>query len=140
MTPLKLLNGQLTLRAAMSAGFEISQATANAMGSFDVQRFRHALVLWLLDNNLPMELISKATTRELFKLINGEVERALWRSPRSVATYAMRLFYLLQPQIVNALSNAVSKIHISFDGWTTKGGTRGFFGIVAHFAILLGEI
>jgi hypothetical protein len=78
MTPLKLLNGQLSLRAAMSTGFEISQATANAMGSFDVQRFRHALVLWLLDNNLPMELISKAITRELFKLINGEVERALW--------------------------------------------------------------
>jgi hypothetical protein len=97
MTPLKLLNGQLSLRAAMSAGFEILQATANAIGSFDVQRFRHALVLWLLDNNLPMELISKAIMRELFKLINREVERALWRSPRSIATYAMRLFYLLQP-------------------------------------------
>jgi hypothetical protein len=52
----------------------------------------------------------------------------------------MRLFHLIQPQITNALSCAASKIHISFDGWITKGGTRGFFRIVAHFATLLGEI
>jgi hypothetical protein len=29
---------------------------------------------------------------------------------------------------------------MSFDGWTTKGGTRGFFGIVAYFATSSGEI
>jgi hypothetical protein len=27
----------------------------------------------------------------------------------------------------------MSQVHISFDGWTTKGGKRGFFSIVAHF-------
>ncbi|EAT76060.2 hypothetical protein SNOG_16572 [Parastagonospora nodorum SN15] len=80
------------------------------MGNFDVQRFRHALVLWLLDNNLPMEIINRASTRELFR------------------------------EIVDALSSAASKIHISFDGWTTKGEARGFFGIVAHFATASGEI
>lgn len=132
--------GQLSLREAINGGFEISQSTANAIGNFDVQRFRHALVLWLLDNNLPMELISRASTRELFRVVSTEVEGALWRSPRSVATYAMRLFHAIQPQIVDALSSAASKIHISFDGWTTKGGTRGFFGIVAHFATASGKI
>jgi hypothetical protein len=25
-------------------------------------------------------------------------------------------------------------MYISFDGWTTKGGKRSFFSIVAHFA------
>jgi hypothetical protein len=35
---------------------------------------------------------------------------------------------------------AVSKIHISFDGWTTQGGKRGFFGVVAHFADASGVI
>ncbi|KAH5619128.1 hypothetical protein HBI23_245150 [Parastagonospora nodorum] len=43
-------------------------------------------------------------------------------------------------QIVDALSSAASKIHISFDGWTTKGEAQGFFRIVAHFATALGEI
>jgi hypothetical protein len=139
-TPSKRSSGQLSLREVLAGGFEVSQATANAMGNFDIQRFRYAVVLWLLDNNLPMELISRASTRDLFRIANGEAESALWRSPRSVATYAMRLFHLMQPQIIHALSSAISKIHISFDGWTTKGGTRGFFGIVAHFATSSGKI
>jgi hypothetical protein len=52
----------------------------------------------------------------------------------------MRLFYAIRPQIINALSSAASKIHISFNGWTTKGGTQGFFGIVAYFATALSKI
>jgi hypothetical protein len=139
-TPSKRPAGQLSLREVLAGGFEVPQSTANAMGNFDVQRFRHAVVLWLLDNNLPMELISRASTRDLFRIVSREAEGALWRSPRSVATYAMRLFHLMQPQIVHALSKAISKVHVSFDGWTTKGGTRGFFGIVAHFATSLGKI
>ncbi|KAA8611875.1 hypothetical protein PtrV1_13751 [Pyrenophora tritici-repentis] len=87
---------------------------------------------------MPMEIIARQSTRDIIKFANPEAESALWRSPRSVATYAMRLFKLLKPQIVLALSAAISKIHISFDGWTTKGGKRGFFGIVAHFATAAG--
>ncbi|RYO04899.1 hypothetical protein AA0121_g12589 [Alternaria tenuissima] len=52
----------------------------------------------------------------------------------------MRLFRQLKPHIVLALSDAVSKIHVSFDGWTTKGGKRGFFGIVAHFPTAAGAV
>ncbi|KAH5393902.1 hypothetical protein HBI47_245820 [Parastagonospora nodorum] len=98
------------------------------MGNFDVQRFCYALI------------INRASTRELFREVSTEAEGALWRSLRSVVTYAMRLFYAIQLQIVDALSSAASKIHISFDGWTTKGEAQGFFRIVAHFATALGEI
>jgi hypothetical protein len=52
----------------------------------------------------------------------------------------MRLFQSLQPQVVDALSRAAGKIHISFNRWTTKGGKRSFFGIVAHFANASGVI
>lgn len=39
------LGGQLSLRQAFGAGLQIPQATANAMGNFDIQRFRTAAVL-----------------------------------------------------------------------------------------------
>jgi hypothetical protein len=45
ITTLKRLIGQLSLREAINGGFEILQSTANVMGNFNVQRFRHALVL-----------------------------------------------------------------------------------------------
>ncbi|KAG9388507.1 hypothetical protein A1F94_001399 [Pyrenophora tritici-repentis] len=110
------------------------------MGNFNIQQFREVAVFCLLDNNLPMELLARPSFREMISLANPEAEAALWVSPRSVATYAMRLFQYMQPQIVCALSEAASKIHISFDGWTTKGGKRGFFGVVAHFANASGVI
>ena len=52
----------------------------------------------------------------------------------------MRLYRHLEPLVVVDLSQAVSKIHISFDGWTTKGGKRGFFGIVAYYADAFGNL
>jgi hypothetical protein len=87
-----------------------------------------------------MELLTKPSFRDMIKLSNPEAEAALWVSSRSVATYAMRLFRSIQPKVVQALSEAASKIHVSFDGWTTKGGKRGFFGVVAHFANASGVI
>lgn len=76
----------------------------------------------------------------MIRFANPEAEAALWVSHTSVSTFVMRLFRSIQPQVVDALSSAVSKIHVSFDGWTTKGGKRGFFGVVAHFADAAGII
>ncbi|KAG9381305.1 Dimer-Tnp-hAT domain containing protein [Pyrenophora tritici-repentis] len=132
--------GSNSLRQTLETGVAVSQEAANAMGNFNIQQFREVAVFCLLDNNLPMELLARPSFREMISLANPEAEAALWVSPRSVATYAMRLFQYMQPQIVCALSEAASKIHISFDGWTTKGGKRGFFGVVAHFANASGVI
>ena len=46
----------------------------------------------------------------------------------------------MQPQVFDELRCAASKIHISFDRWTVKGGKRGFFSIVAHFATAKGDL
>ena len=62
-----------------------------------------------------IEIIARQSTREIIKFANLEAERALWQSPRSVATYAIRLFRQLKPYIVYALLDAVSKIHVSFN-------------------------
>ena len=52
----------------------------------------------------------------------------------------MRLYNYLKPKVVAELSESISKIHISFDGWITKGGKRGYLGIVAHYVDSSGEL
>ncbi|KAI2484807.1 hypothetical protein Ptr902_03747 [Pyrenophora tritici-repentis] len=47
----------------------------------------------------------------------------------------MQLYSYMQPQVVKQLKEAASKIYISFNRWTTKGGKRGFFSVVAYYAI-----
>jgi hypothetical protein len=70
------------------------------MGNFNTQGFRQAAVLCLLDNNLLMELLARPSFQEMINFANPEAEAALWVSPRSAATYVMRLFCHLQPQVI----------------------------------------
>ncbi|KAI1552791.1 hypothetical protein PtrEW7m1_012394, partial [Pyrenophora tritici-repentis] len=108
--------------------------------NFDVQEFRQAAALWLVDNNRPLREFETPAFRKMIRLANPEAEAALWRSHNSVSAFVMRLYSWLRPQVVRALAEAESKVHISFDGWTTKGGKRGFFSVVAHYANSKGAI
>ena len=76
----------------------------------------------------------------MIKMANPEAEAALWESHLSVSRFIMKFYEYLQPQVRDNLSQAASKIHISFDGWTTKGSKRSLFGIVAHYANTSGLI
>jgi hypothetical protein len=52
----------------------------------------------------------------------------------------MRLYNHLLPRVVVDLSEASSKIHVSFHGWTIKGGKKGYLGIVAHYVNSHGKL
>jgi hypothetical protein len=63
----------------------------------------------------------------MLELANSAAVEALWVSHNSVSALVMRLFSAIQPRVVDAIQTAQSKIHISFDGWMTEGGRRGYF-------------
>ncbi|KAF7573636.1 Dimer-Tnp-hAT domain containing protein [Pyrenophora tritici-repentis] len=69
-----------------------------------------------------------------------EAERALWASYNSVSRYVIRLYNYLLLKVIASLSESMSKVYVSFDGWTTKGGKRGYLGIVAHYVDSSGEL
>ncbi|KAI0569226.1 Dimer-Tnp-hAT domain-containing protein, partial [Pyrenophora tritici-repentis] len=103
-------------------------------------RFRLAAIIWLVENNHPITQFEQPAFRAMLTFANPEAEAALWRSHHSVSRFVLRLYDYMVPQVVQELSTAASKIHISFDGWTTKGGKRGFFGVVAHYATATGDV
>jgi hypothetical protein len=124
----------------IGSGVRVNQQVANEFASFDTQAFRIAAVSWLVDNNLALRQFEDPAFRKMLKFANPEAEKALWSIHNSVSQFVMRLYNFMQPQVVDELKRAASKIHISFDGWTVKGGKRGFFGIVAHFATADGNL
>lgn len=136
----QLSSGQTSLRFAVANGLPITQSVGNQLGNFNIQSFRLAAVRWLIDNNYPLREFETPAFRELLRQANPEAEAALWRSHNSVSTFVMKLYSWLQPQVVSSLAQACSKVHISFDGWTTKGGKRGFFGVVAHYTEAAGNV
>lgn len=118
----------------------LTQGIANTLGNFDIQGFRLAAVTWLVENNHPLREFETPAFRRMLAFANPEAEDALWESRTSVSRYEMRLYDHLLPQVVDELSHAASLIHLSFDGWTTKGGGRSFFSVVAHYADNNGEV
>ena len=126
--------------ALTAARIPISQAVANQVNGFSNQRFRYAVIDWLVANNHPISELETPAFRRLIGVANPLAEAALWKSHTSVSQYVMRLFDWMRPRVVHELSQSLSKIHISFDGWTTKGGRRGFLGIVAHYVSPRGEL
>jgi hypothetical protein len=123
-----------------SNGVVVSQETANAVRNFNIQAFQLAAVTWLVDNNIPLSQFEQPAFRSMIQFANPKVELALWTSHHSVSRFVMRLYDHMKPQVVELINSAISKIHISFDGWTTKGGKRSFFGVVAHFVDNKGSI
>ncbi|KAG9379573.1 Dimer-Tnp-hAT domain containing protein [Pyrenophora tritici-repentis] len=117
-----------------------SQAVANELTNFNIQEFRLAAVTWLVENNLPLSQFESSSFRNMIQLASVEAERALWASYNSVSRYVIRLYNYLLLKVVASLSESMSKVHISFDGWTTKGGKRGYLGIVAHYVDSSGEL
>ncbi|RAQ98639.1 HAT domain-containing protein [Stemphylium lycopersici] len=78
---------------AFDAGIEMPQPTANALGNFDIQGFRVATVMWLVNQNHPLSELMAPDFRETIRFANPEAEAALW--------------------VVNALSSAASRIHLA---------------------------
>jgi hypothetical protein len=140
VTDARPTNGQTTLDFLGRTGVKVTQDVANAIGNFDVQGFRYAAVTWLVDNNHPLREFETPAFKDMIAYANPEAAAALWVSHRSVSSYIMRLYTHMEPQVIKLLAGAISKIHISFDGWTFNGGKRGFFGVVAHFADAAGIV
>jgi hypothetical protein len=121
------------LRQAFKTDLGVTQKVANTAGGFSVQTFRLAAVTWLVENNHSLREFETPAFKKMIAAANPEAAVSLWSSHVSVARYVMRLYDYIKPTVVKQLSCSLSKIHISFDGWTTKGGKRGYLGLVAHF-------
>jgi hypothetical protein len=134
-------NSNRLLRAIIKHGrSKVTQDLANELAGFNFQEFCLAAVDWLVENNHSLSKFTTPAFHRMLEVANPEAMAALWTHHQSVACYVMRLYKAMQPSVKTALSKALSKIHISFDGWTTRGGKRGFLGVVAHYVSSDGEV
>lgn len=62
-----------------------------------------------------------------------EATKAFPDSPTTVANWIHELFVFFEPQIIEELRNAKSKITITFDGWGSKREKISVLGVVIHF-------
>lgn len=76
----------------------------------------------------------------MIRLTNPEAETALWKNHESWVYSITKMYSELKLQVLSALSESISKVHVSFDHWTSKEDNCSFLGVVAHYANASGEI
>jgi hypothetical protein len=110
-----------------------SQAAYSALVSrINIEKFRWLLLKWIIQMHVALVVVESESFRELVLFIAPALEGFLVHSASTIRRWILQLFDRQSQVIKKKLAKARSRIHISFDLWTSPNH-RAFVGIVAHW-------
>lgn len=102
------------------------------MTSLSIERFRYLLIRWIVLCHLALSIIEHEAFRTLVKYISPAIEHYLVKSGDTIRQWIIDEFGKQQKEVKAKLKQAKSKIHISFDLWTSPN-SLAMCAVVAHF-------
>ena len=109
-----------------------SSAVAALVTKVNIDDFRQLLVRWIVQAQIPYSTIENEGFREILLLLQPSLERYLIKSHHSIARWVRDDYQEARLRLKSLLSHSQSRIHISFDAWTSPN-CKAILGIVAHF-------
>lgn len=99
----------------------ISQGLANDfIGGFNAKRFKQSVIEWITANNHPLREVETPAFRSMIAAANPDAESCIWKNHQSIRVHIMADYKAYQLAVCDELANARSKLHFSFNGWTTR--------------------
>ena len=95
--------------------------------------FRSAFLEWVIIDNIKQRKAVLLRLRRLFYIANSQAANALPSSHSTVGSWIEDMFAYFEPQIIEEVKTARSRISISFDGWGSKHEKISVLGVVVHF-------
>jgi hypothetical protein len=124
------------MRAGQPAG---TQPSGLVDGSYEYaipfrqQEFINAFLEWVLLDNIKIRKATSRRLRRAFKIANNEACKAIPLSDKTVNSWITDMFLYFEPELIAEIKGALSRIHISFDGWGSKHDKLSVLGVVIHF-------
>lgn len=113
--------------------FEASSLAAfNLVTPFDSERFKKSYTDWAICEDLSFRQATSSRTRDLIKSGGPAAENVLPSSPTTLRNWIMASYESRLTDIKNMLVISRSKIHLSFDLWSSSNHLT-LCGVVAHF-------
>jgi len=130
---------KLNLRVQTSS--PIVSGLIDAVKQLDRQKFNQKvaddwLLRWIIHTNVPFCMTSNSRFRALLLYLNDNNQL-----PQSATTITQRIlahFRSLQPHVAKLRQQAITRIHLSYDGWTSPHQTMAVLGVTAHFTTKAG--
>ncbi|CCE35404.1 uncharacterized protein CPUR_06833 [Claviceps purpurea 20.1] len=96
------------------------------------ESFRDLLLGFILDEDLSFDVLRNDYLQEALRRLNQSYEQKVGIGRSSMRTALDDVFNSKKDLIKNELQNALTKIHLSFDGWTSPN-QHALLGVSAHF-------
>lgn len=100
--------------------------------SINADRFRLLLLRLFITCQLAFSIVERSEWRELFSYIQPSIERYMPKTHKSIRAWVVDEYKKGQVVLTSLMAQAKSRIHISFDIWSTPSGTP-ILGICGHF-------
>ena len=98
-----------------------------------IEAFKDRLITWLVMNQIALSAVESDLFYKLLQLCEPKIATLLPYSGNTARSWVMEAYEARKQQLkVEILSNSVSKIHISFDLWTSPNCIP-LMAVVAHY-------
>ena len=105
---------------------------AALVARLNVERFRGLLVKWIVQAQVPFSTIEDSGFRDILLALQPSLDRYLIKSHHSISKWVKDDYQEARQHLKSLLNQSRSRIHISFDTWTSPN-CKAILGICAHF-------
>jgi hypothetical protein len=98
----------------------------------NIDVFRRMLVEWVVQDQIPFSAVKSKRLRDLFLLLQPSMERYLITSHTTMSKWVQDDYHNARVRLKSILAKSQSRIHISFDAWTSPSD-KAILGVSAHF-------
>jgi hypothetical protein len=109
-----------------------SSLLTSYLNQVDIERFRELLVRWIVQCQIPFRAIQRSQFSDLLLCAAPSLKSYLASSPSTIKSWVLNDYLKAFEQVKSRLSDSNSKIHLSFDIWTSPS-CSAIIAVCAHF-------
>jgi hypothetical protein len=125
----RIKTDQKTVTSTMTA---VAQNVAQLVTRFNADTFRYLFIRWVVTMHIALTCVESDAFRDWVLYIAPGLETYLVRSGDTIRRWILWEFARQRRYIKAELAAAKSRIHISFDLWTSPN-SKGLIGVVFHY-------
>lgn len=124
---------QASARAASRKRTQPGSETASLITDKQIQFAREIISRWIIESNVPFRCVQHDTFRLMMEFFNRELtEAAIPHSHTTISKYIIGLYEKYKTKLKEDLASAGSRVHISFDLWTSPNHLS-LMAVVGHY-------
>lgn len=125
-TPMESIENSLSPASAPGHGHMSLVTRPNA------EAFRKALLKWVVNSRVSFQNVTSQAFIDMILVANPTLAPFLRSSGATIARWVKGEYIKAREKVKDKLQSSWSKIHLSFDGWTSPNG-KGLLAVVAHW-------